>query len=183
MTKIVLCAVLLFLMSDIVGCRGSKPEDKTIPMPELETVPPIELKIVKVAPQEGAITVETGSSSPVRLWRNSNSWGYTAWKILRVRGGQVAAFYQNPFQVITKNNPTFDTIGGDVRREETLHLNGGDWCSVGVCTPYFRQGVGGKTITFEPRDLLIVLYDIPITQEAQARAVWYGAMGASFTVK
>ena len=183
MMKTVLCAGLLLLMSDSVGCRGSKPENETIPIPELETVPPIELKIVRVAPQEGAITVVTGSSSPVRLWKNSNGWGYVAWKILRVRGGQIDMFYQNPFQLITKNNPDFDTIGGDVRREETLHLNGGDWCSAGVCTPYFRQGVGGKTITFEPRDLLIVLYDIPITQEARTRAVWYGATGASFTVK
>jgi len=183
MMKIAICAGLLLLMGDFLGCRRGKPEDKTIPIPELETVPPIELKIVKVAPQQGAITVMTGSSSPVRLWKNSNSWGSAAWKLLRIRGGKVETFYQSPFQLFTRNHPTFDSIGGDVRREETLHLNDGNWCSAGVCTPYYRQGVGGKAITFEPRDLLIVVYDIPITQEALARAVWYGATGASFTVR
>jgi hypothetical protein len=85
--------------------------------------------------------------------------------------------------MFTKNNPSFDTIGGDARREETLELNGGDWCSAGVCTPYYRQGVGGKTITFDPGDLLIVIYDVPITQEARTWKVWYGATSASFTVK
>jgi len=69
------------------------------------------IKITKVSPS-GNITLEIGNHSkePLKLWEESNNWGTARWRILRIRHGQIEAFFQNPYQIFTVNFPTVDEI-------------------------------------------------------------------------
>jgi hypothetical protein len=171
-----LCAGLLLLLTDLNGCRKSNAEKpmQEIPFPEPEPMATPEITMTKVVVHSAELILSASSKVPIKLWMDSNSWGGTAWRILRIRGGRVDTFYQSPMQAWTKNIPEFQTIGGDTRSEVTLDVNKGDWCSAGDGTPYFKHGIGGKTISFEPGDLLIAVYDIPVTREAVDRGVWFG---------
>jgi hypothetical protein len=77
----------------------------------------------------------------------------------------------------------FDTIGGDLRKEHTLDLNGGDWCWMGECSTFYQKAINGKSITFDTGDLIVVLYDVPVTEEAIESRVWYGAAATSTTIR
>jgi hypothetical protein len=103
--------------------------------------------------------------------------------VLRTRNGQIDTFYQNPRQAFTRNVPAFDTIGGDVRLEVTLDLNGGNWCWLDACASHDERGIRGKTVTFEPGDFIIVVYDVPTTQRAIDNNVWCGVIASTTVAK
>lgn len=46
-----------------------------------------------------------------------------------------------------------------------------------------RRGFGGSKISFEPNDTVILIYDVPATQEARDIGAWYGVVAASTTVE
>ena len=79
--------------------------------------------------------------------------------------------------------PTFNEIAEGGRLEQKLHLNGGNWCGLGHCTPFYERGFGGTNATFETTDTVIVIYDVPPTQEARDNGVWYGVIAATATVQ
>lgn len=79
------------------------------------------LKIGKVeVSRAGNITVEIENSSrePLRVWKDSNSWGAACWRVLLIRKGRVETFFQNPDQGFTKNWPRFNEIaaGGHIEK-------------------------------------------------------------------
>jgi hypothetical protein len=131
------------------------------------------------------ITLELQNSSKERLrvWKDSNSWGAACWRVLLIRERHLEAFFQNPDQGFTKNGPAFNEIVAGARLEQKLDLNGGNWCGFGHCSIYNQHGFGGKTLTFEPNDTVIVIYDVPVTQEARDNGVWYGVIAATATVQ
>lgn len=144
------------------------------------------VKIGKVeVSHAGDITVEILNSSkkPVKLWKDSNSWGAGCWRVLLIRKARLETFFQNPDQVFTVNSPTFNEIAGGGHIEQKLDLNGGNWCGLGHCARYNERGFGGNKISFESNDLVIVIYDVPATQEARNLGVWYGVVAASATVQ
>lgn len=144
------------------------------------------VKIGKVeASRAGDIAVEILNSAkkPIKLWKDSNSWGAASWRVLLVRKGQLETFFQNPDQTFTVNRPTFNEIAGGGRLVQKLDLNGGNWCGLGHCALHSERGLGGKKITFEANDIVIVVYDVPATQEAHDNGVWYGVIAASATVQ
>jgi hypothetical protein len=143
------------------------------------------MKIVKVSTL-GSITLEISNPSkkPLKLWEESNSWGATNWRALRIRQGQIETFFQNPYQVFTGNIPLFNEIPAGARLERKLDLNGGNWCGFGHCASYNEQGFGdGKKVTFEPGDTIIAVYDVPPTKESQELGVWTGVVAAFKTVE
>lgn len=144
------------------------------------------VKIGKVeASRAGDIAVEilNPSKKPIKLWNDSNSWGAASWRVLLLRKGQLETFFQNPDQIFTVNRPTFNEILAGGRLEQKLDLNGGNWCGFGHCSPYNERGFAGKKINFEPNDMVIVIYDVPATEEARNLGVWYGVVTASTTVQ
>jgi len=144
------------------------------------------VKIGKVeASRAGVISVEILNSSkkPIKLWEDSNSWGAACWRVLLVRKGQLETFFQNPDQMFTVNRPTFNEIAAGGRFEQKLDLNGGNWCGMGHCALHSERGFGGKRINFEANDIVIVIYDVPATQEARENGVWYGVIAAPTTLQ
>lgn len=144
------------------------------------------VKIGRVeASRAGEIAVEILNSSkkPIKLWKDSNSWGAATWRILLVRKGQLETFFQNPDQMFTVNRPTFNEIAVGGRLEQKLDLNGGNWCGMGHCALHSERGFGGKTLTFEASDIVIIIYDVPATQEARDKGVWYGVIAATANVQ
>ncbi len=110
------------------------------------------VKIEKAeATRTGEITVQilNLSKKPIKLWKDSNSWGAACWRVLLLRSGQLETFFQSPSQIFTLNRPTF----------------------------------GGTNVTFESTDTVIVIYDVPATQESRDKGVWYGVIAATATVQ
>jgi hypothetical protein len=142
------------------------------------------LKIEALFPP-GRVTVEicNASSERIRIWKDSNSWGAARWRILRVRNGQVETFFQNPYQDFSKNTPSFDEVAGGGHVEQKLDVNRGNWCGFARCSSYNEQGLAGQKVTFEPRDLIIVVYDVPFFPESLQMDVWYGVAVTFATVK
>jgi hypothetical protein len=143
------------------------------------------LRIGKVeVSREGIISaqLENSLSEPVKVWEDSNSWGAACWRVLLLRKGQVQTFFQNPDQGFTVNTPTFNEIAGGRHLEQKLDLNGGNWCGLGRCSIYNERGFGGEKIRFEANDVVIVMYDVPTTQEARDLGVWYGVVAASTAI-
>lgn len=133
----------------------------------------------------GNIAVELANSSkePLKVWKDSNSWGAACWRVLVIREGKVKTFFRNPDQGFTKNNPTFVEIAAGGHIERKLDLNGGNWCGLGHCSIYNERGFGGEKISFEANDIVIVIYDVPATQEARDIGVWYGVIAATANVQ
>lgn len=121
------------------------------------------------------------SQERLRVWQDSNSWGAACWRILLIRNGTLEVFFQNPDQEFTRNGPTFNEIPGSSRLDQKLDLNGGNWCGLGDCSR--QRGFGGKRINFEPNDTVIVIYDVPVTQEGRDNGVWYGVIAATAKVQ
>jgi hypothetical protein len=120
------------------------------------------LAIKEVKPS-GVVTVEIDNSSqkPIRIWKESNSWGAAHWRVLRIRKGALETFFQNPDQGFTRNVPGFEEIAGGAKIEQELSLNNGNWCGFGHCSPYYEHGFGGRKASFKRGDILIVIYDVP----------------------
>jgi hypothetical protein len=144
------------------------------------------VKIEKAgAARNGDITVQilNPTKKRIKLWEDSNSWGAGRWRVLLVRKGQLETFFQIASQIFTVNRPTFNEIAEGGRLEQKLHLNGGNWCGLGHCTRFDQRGFGGKTMSFEPNDTVIVIYDVPVTQEGRDNGVWYGVIAATAIIQ
>ncbi|HEU0046289.1 MAG TPA: hypothetical protein VFQ43_01635, partial [Nitrososphaera sp.] len=116
-------------------------------------------------------------------WKDSNSWGAACWRVFLIRNGTLEVFFQNPDQEFTKNGPGFNEIPGGGHLDQKLDLNGGNWCGLGHCSIHSERGFGGKKFNFEPNDTVIVIYHVPVTQEAHDNHVWYGVIAATATVQ
>lgn len=144
------------------------------------------LRIGKVeVSRTGNIAVELANSStkPLKVWKDSNSWGAACWRVLLIRKGHLETFFQNPDQGFTVNWPEFIEIAAGGHIVQKLDLNGGNWCGLGRCSVYNQRGFGGEKVSFESNDVVIVIYDVPATQEAREIGVWYGVIAATATVQ
>jgi len=142
------------------------------------------IRVVHVLPS-GSVTVEVTNTStaPMKVWRDSNSWGAARWRVLILREGRVETLFQNPDQRFTRNIPVADKIAAGAHVRHTLDLNGGNWCGFGQCSSHDQRGIGGKNVTFQPKERVVVVYDVPRTEEAVRLHVWYGVAAASTTVE
>lgn len=135
----------------------------------------ITLKITEVFP-EGRVTLgfENLSKLPISIWKDSNSWGAARWRIVRIRKGDVQVYFQNPSQLFTRNIPSYTLIGSGAYQEQILDVNGGNWCLQDHCSKHNERGINGRIIRFDPSDLILAIYDVPLTNEATKMDVWYG---------
>jgi hypothetical protein len=144
----------------------------------------LDIQILNVA-QTGdiALSISNLSNKPLKLWKDSNSWGAARWRVLVIRNGKIETFFQNPYQVFTVNVPDAAEIAKGASIKRTLTLNGGNWCGLEYCSSYNQRGFRGQTITFKQDDTIIVIYDVPPSKEASKMAVWHGVFAAYTTVK
>ena len=104
-----------------------------------------------------------------RLWLASNSWGASNWRVVVVRHGEPIFFYQNPDQFFTRNIPEFGQYSGTA--QFALDLNGTPWL-----TDFSRP------FAFESEDIVIVLYEVAPSGEAQKLRIWTGSVLAKASV-
>ena len=74
-------------------------------------------------------------------------------------------FHETPDQSFTRNGPGFAEIAPGQHTERKLDLNDERW-----------RGPANRRI--ESGDVVIVLYDVPLTDEATQYKVWYGVASA-----
>jgi hypothetical protein len=124
------------------------------------------------------------SGRAIRVWRESNGWGAARWRVLRIRGGKLAAFYENPVQDFLINAPQVSEILPGKHVERTLDLNGGNWCGFDRCTKEYERRSVDQSLYFELGDIAIIIYDVPfMPPESWQLKVWYGVIAASTTVR
>lgn len=130
------------------------------------------------------VNIANSSESPVKLWDETNSWGAAHWRVFIIRKGKVETFFQNPYRKFTVNVPSFKEIPSGSNVQRTLDLNGGNWCGRGLCAAFNEHGLGGINISFQAGDTVIVTYDVPATDDVQARkfGVWNGVVATLTTV-
>jgi hypothetical protein len=144
----------------------------------------LKIEIKEVSPL-GSISVDVtnASSEPTKIWTETGSYGAARWRVLRIRRGQLETFFQHPNQQFTRNEvfPVEIAAGGHIH--EKHDLNGGNWCGFGHCTWFNKRGFGGRELSFEPGDIVVVIYDVPRTELAVKGGIWYGVAAASMTVQ
>ena len=99
------------------------------------------------------------------MFRETNSWGAARWRVLRLRDGQAALFFQVPTEGFTRNVPAFDELSAHSTIEKSLNLDAPSW----------RSGDDGER-SIRSGDLLAVIYDVPFSDEARSLGVWHGAV-------
>jgi hypothetical protein len=171
--KILLCCLVVF--TNLFG-----------PFPAAAEDAPKGLRIkIESLSGSGRISVqlENSSTKTIRVWQDHNSWGAARWRVLVLRRGQLQGFFQNPNRAYTRNGPGFIEILSGSYVAQTVDLNDGEWCGLGECSSQAQRGLEGKKISFESGDLVIVVYDVPLTGEAREMNVWYGVVAISATIK
>jgi hypothetical protein len=128
------------------------------------------------------VDIENSSSQTIRMWQEANSWGAARWRVLVFRNERMSTLFQNPDQGFTLNMPLSDEVTPGAHITRKLDVNGGNWCGFGHCSSFSQRGFGGEEFKFERGDKVVVIYDVPKTDEAHNRGVWYGFAAASFTV-
>jgi hypothetical protein len=133
--------------------------------------PKIRLQILSME-EPGTLTVAINNVTrqPVRLWEESHSWGAAHWRVVRIRGERVDAFFQNPNQLFTRNIPTYVEIAPNATKKQSLNLDDGEWLSDSTDDPRLKRG-----------DRIVIIYDVPDQEfclagfdEARKFRVWHG---------
>ena len=137
-----------------------------------ESVDCLKLRIKEASPHGIIVEISNFSKGPCRIWKESNSWGVSRWRLIRIRAGKVDALCQNPDREFTKNGPEFLEIAGGTHVDQKLDLTDGSW-----------RGLSGEEIRLERGDLIVAIYDVPSTPESLKFGVWYGVAVTSMTIQ
>jgi hypothetical protein len=140
---------------------------------------------IRQVSRSGRLAVDVGNVTgrPMRIWKESNSWGASRWRVLRISRGHLETFYQDSARDFMVNGPQVSEIppGGYV--EQTLDLNGRYWCAFGRCTGGKERRSSDDSVIFEAGDTAIVIYDVPFEPETLRLDAWYGVVTSSTTVR
>ncbi len=143
----------------------------------------LQLRVVN-ANRDGKFTVEMRNTSekPMRIWRTGNSWGEMNWRVFRVSKSGAETFFESPVQMFTKNTPNYVVIEPKSHITRELDLNGGNWCGRGHCSWWGEHGLGGKQVTFDSGDTVVISYDVRPSDESFKLNVWVGVTAATGTI-
>jgi hypothetical protein len=123
--------------------------------------------VLKLKPPHAvAIQLKNSTAVPLRLFDESNSWGAARWRILRIRQGAASLAYQVPIYAFTRNLPGFQELPGQGTSEKELDLSDKTWRTHGMADATLQSG-----------DLVVVIYDVPVSSEAQRLGVAWGRVG------
>ena len=133
------------------------------------SVAELELKIVSISP-EGRVdcSLQNVTQKTLRVWRRSNSWGAARWRVLRISGGQLQTFFENPDPIFTRNVRGYDELPAGAKMTVILDVNSRDW-----------RTVGDGPVRFERGGTVVAVYDVPWSDDARDLHVWYGFATAS----
>lgn len=136
----------------------------------------LELRIDKLSPT-GQVTVSLHNSGQalLRLWRTGR-WSVGTWRVLHIAAidGTLTTYYEDPNQIID-DRPMYAEVSQEKPRMRKLDLTGPFWLPR-------REARSGENI-WATGDTLIVIYDIPMSPEAQKLGVWWGVVAAKAIVQ
>lgn len=113
------------------------------------------------------------SEELLRVWDESNSWGAFRWRVIVRHNHRTTTWFQDADGfMFTKNQPQFQEIDAGSAITKKLDVKSGPWTS---------QEPGSR-LALERGDTVTVVYDVPPSQEATAKDVWYGVVADSITV-
>lgn len=129
-----------------------------------KSVAALELNIVAISP-DGRIDVslQNVTQKTLRVWQSWNSWGAALWRVLRISGGRLQTFFENPDRIFTKNFPAYDELPAGAKMSVTLDVNSREWRTTGNGPTKFERG-----------GTVVVVYDVPWSDEASDKGVWHG---------
>jgi hypothetical protein len=133
------------------------------------------LTLTVEATTTGKVLVELTNNSkrPIRVFRDSNTWGAARWRLLKVKDGRIEAFAQTADNTFfTRNVPAFDEIQPGGRLAVRLNVNDGNWLTSASAPARFESG-----------DTVVAIYDVPSTPESEKLGVWHGIASALTTVR
>ena len=133
------------------------------------------LMLTVEATTTGTATVEltNNSNKPIRVFRDSNTWGAARWRLLRVKDGRTEAFAQTlKDRYFTRNIPAFDKIPAGGRLAVRLNVNDGHWLTSARSPARFESG-----------DTIVAIYDVPSTPESEKLGVWHGIVSGLTNVR
>ena len=117
------------------------------------------------------VRVRNNSGISLRLWKDSNSWGASRWRVLLVRNGRLIAMNEKP-QSFSSNSPEFFEIKPKDSVVQNLDVNDGTWAKP-----------TSHPVSFLPGDIVIVVYDVPFDHECLSQSVWYGVASTISTIQ
>jgi hypothetical protein len=112
-----------------------------------------------------SVRIESKNGRSFRLWKDSNSWGAASWRVIVMRQNQISLFYQDPAQMFTRNIPSYAEHPGVATFE--LDVNQPTWLTT-----------NSKPFSFLSGDIVVALYDVAPSSEAQRFNVWVGVLAA-----
>src|ERR1043165_4425278 len=165
---------LVVVLTNLFGAAEATPDETGA----------LTIGIVNVA-NSGRVSVEVNNASakPIRMWKDSNTWGAARWRLLVLRNGKLEGFFQNPNRAFSRNGPGFTEIPSKSHIDQNLDLNDGQWCELGHCSLPSPQELPKKKIGYNSGDVVIVVYDVPLSSEARELHVWYGTAATSITIQ
>lgn len=171
MTRLLLCFLLMSNAGSLIGETRDVTNGLTVRIAGID--------------HSGRITIELNneSSKPTRIWKDSNSWGAARWRVMVLSKGRLEGFFQNPNRAFTRNGPGFSEIAGKAHIEQKIDLNDGDWCTLNNCPSRDQRGTSVRQVNLDVGDVVIAIYDVPVTGEAREMNVWYGVAAASATIQ
>ena len=155
-------ATYFVLLLCVALLPSSSAEDKPAPI----------LQVVNVH-SKGVVDVRLTNASrgSLRIWKSSNSWGASRWRVLLIRKGKLITLNQKP-QSFTQNAPVYLEMASGASLMQTFDLNDDSWAS-SIDRP----------IRFVAEDNVIVVYDVPFEPENLSESVWYGVASALSVVR
>jgi hypothetical protein len=114
------------------------------------------------------VEMENGAEKPVKVFKTTNGWGANRYRVLVIRKERVYRFFQDSHQAYFYSHPSSSEVAPHSRLKLVLDLNDGDW-----------KGSASRRFALKSGDRVVVLYDVPFTEEAKKLSVWCGlASGA-----
>ena len=118
-----------------------------------------------------SVEMENGSEKLLKVFKATNGWGANRYRVLVIRKEQVYRFFQNSHQSYFYSHPSSSEIAPHSRQKLLLDLNDGDW-----------KGSAARGFALKSGDRVVVLYDVPFTEEAGKLSVWCGVASGAVVV-
>jgi hypothetical protein len=150
--------VILLTLSCPVFLKAAETDDLAL------TITPLSHSKIKVG-------LANPGETPLRIWREDNTWGVDCFRLLITRGNDFYSFYQRNTVAYTQDNPHFDEIRPHHSIDRIVDLRSDLW-----------QGQHLDKILLVKGDRITVIYDVPSTKESEQYHVWHGFASVQITI-
>jgi hypothetical protein len=109
------------------------------------------------------VEIENDSEKSLKVFKTTNGWGANRHRVLVIRKKRVYGFFEDSHQAYFYSHPSSSEIAPHSHLKRLLDLNDGNW-----------KGSEGRRFVLQSGDSVVVLYDVPFTEETKKLNVWCG---------